>query len=48
MFPLTRPKVAREDIRSLAASATSLMPEGLLNALTPDATRDLCSYLMAK
>lgn len=41
-------KVAREDIKSLIASPTSLMPEGLLNALNPEQTRDLFSYLMAK
>ena len=41
-------KVAREDIRTLVASAMSLMPEGLLNALTPEQTRDLFTYLMAK
>jgi putative heme-binding domain-containing protein len=41
-------KIAREDIQSLIASPTSLMPEGLLNALTPEQTRDLFTYLMAK
>lgn len=41
-------KVAREDIKSLIASPISLMPEGLLNALTPEQTRDLFTYLMAK
>ncbi len=41
-------KIAREDIKSLIASPTSLMPEGLLNALTPEQTRDLFTYLMAK
>ena len=41
-------KVAREDIKSLVASPISLMPEGLLNALTPEQTRDLFAYLMAK
>ena len=41
-------KVAREEIKSLIASPISLMPEGLLNALTPEQTRDLFSYLMAK
>jgi putative heme-binding domain-containing protein len=41
-------KVAREEIKSLIASPVSLMPEGLLNALTPEQTRDLFAYLMAK
>ncbi|MGB8170779.1 MAG: PVC-type heme-binding CxxCH protein [Chthoniobacteraceae bacterium] len=41
-------KIAREDIKSLIASPISLMPEGLLNALSPEQTRDLFSYLMAK
>lgn len=41
-------KVAREDIKSRVASPVSLMPEGLLNALTPEQTRDLFTYLMAK
>jgi len=41
-------KIAREEIKSLAALPTSLMPEGLLNALSTDQTRDLFTYLMAK
>ncbi len=41
-------KFAREDIKSLVASPTSLMPEGLLNAFGPEQTRDLFTYLMAK
>ncbi|HYR57179.1 MAG TPA: c-type cytochrome, partial [Chthoniobacteraceae bacterium] len=41
-------KVAREEIGSLVASPISLMPEGLLNAFTPEQTRDLFAYLMAK
>jgi len=41
-------KVAREDLQSLIASPVSLMPEGLLNALSPEQTRDLFTYLMAK
>jgi putative heme-binding domain-containing protein len=41
-------KIAREDIKSLIASPISLMPEGLLNSLTPEQTRDLFTYLMAK
>ena len=43
-----RTKIAREEIRSLVASPVSLMPEGLLNALTNEQTRDLFAYLMAK
>ncbi len=41
-------KIARQDIKSLVASPMSLMPEGLLNALTAEQTRDLFAYLMAK
>jgi len=41
-------RIARQDIKSLVASPMSLMPEGLLNALTPEQTRDLFAYLMAK
>lgn len=41
-------RVAREDIKSRTALPTSLMPEGLLNAFTPEQTRDLFTYLMAK
>jgi putative heme-binding domain-containing protein len=41
-------KIARQDVQSRAASATSLMPEGLLDALTPDQVRDLFAYLMKK
>ena len=37
-----------EDVKALIASPISLMPEGLLNALTPEQTRDLFTYLMAK
>jgi len=44
----TMTKVSREDIQSLIASPVSLMPEGLLNALSVEQTRDLFSYLMAK
>jgi putative heme-binding domain-containing protein len=41
-------KVAREDIQSLTASPISLMPEGLLNTLTTEQTRDLFTYLKSK
>jgi putative membrane-bound dehydrogenase-like protein len=41
-------KVARQDIQFLTASPTSLMPEGLLDALTPEQVRDLFAYLMKK
>jgi putative heme-binding domain-containing protein len=41
-------KIARQDLQSRTASAISLMPEGLLEALTPEQTRDLFGYLMKK
>jgi putative heme-binding domain-containing protein len=41
-------KVSREEIKTLIASPISLMPEGLLNAMSPEQTRDLFAYLMAK
>ncbi len=41
-------KIARQDIQALVASPMSLMPEGLLNAFTPEQTRDLFAWLMAK
>jgi hypothetical protein len=44
----TRTTIAREDIRNLAASTTSLMPEGLLEALTSEQVRDLLAYVMKK
>jgi hypothetical protein len=37
----------RADVKEFNASATSLMPEGLLEALTPQQVRDLFSYLQA-
>lgn len=37
----------RADIKELAPSATSLMPEGLLEALPPQQVRDLFSYLQS-
>jgi putative heme-binding domain-containing protein len=41
-------RIAREDIKTLNALPISLMPEGLLNALSVEQTRDLFAYLMAK
>jgi putative membrane-bound dehydrogenase-like protein len=41
-------KIARQDLQSRTASAMSLMPEGLLDALTPEQVRDLFAYLMKK
>jgi putative heme-binding domain-containing protein len=41
-------KTPREEIQSLTASPISLMPEGLLNALTTEQTRDLFTYLKSK
>lgn len=35
----------RDEIREIAPSATSLMPDGLLDALSPGQVRDLFSYL---
>ncbi|MBI3874787.1 MAG: c-type cytochrome, partial [Verrucomicrobia bacterium] len=39
--------IARQDIKLLKASPTSLMPEGLLEAMTDQQVRDLFAYLMA-
>jgi putative heme-binding domain-containing protein len=36
----------RGEIASLRESSVSLMPEGLLEALTPEQARDLIAYLM--
>jgi len=41
-------KIARQDLQSRVASPTSLMPEGLLEALTHEQMRDLFAYLMKK
>jgi putative heme-binding domain-containing protein len=41
----SRVLLAREQIKSLAASPTSLMPEGLLDAMNESQIRDLFSYL---
>lgn len=40
--------VQRSDVTSLQESALSLMPEGLLEALTAEQQRDLLAYLMHK
>lgn len=40
--------VQRGDVTSMQESALSLMPEGLLEALTPEQQRDLLAYLMHK
>lgn len=37
----------RADAKEINASSTSLMPEGLLEALTPEQVRDLFSYLQS-
>ncbi len=39
--------IARRDLQSLQASLTSLMPEGLLEALTENQIRDLFAYFTA-
>jgi putative heme-binding domain-containing protein len=41
-------KIARGEIKSMVASTTSLMPEGLLDPLTTQQTLDLFAYLRAK
>jgi len=38
----------RDDIVSIRESADSLMPEGLLDAMTTTQARDLIAYLMHK
>jgi putative heme-binding domain-containing protein len=40
--------IERSEIAGLRESALSLMPEGLLEALPPEQTRDLIAYLMSK
>lgn len=40
--------VQRSDVTSLKESALSIMPEGLLESLTPEQQRDLLAYLMHK
>jgi putative heme-binding domain-containing protein len=43
-----RVSIAREQIESLQASHTSLMPEGLLDAMDTKQVRDLFAYVMGK
>ena len=38
----------RDSIEGIQESSLSLMPEGLLEGLSPDDTRDLVAYLMYK
>jgi putative heme-binding domain-containing protein len=40
--------VPRGDVVKTEATAQSLMPEGLLDALTPEQRRDLVGFLMKK
>ncbi len=40
--------IQRGDVESLQESSLSLMPEGLLESLTPEQQRDLLAYLMHK
>ncbi len=42
-----RTVLTRGEAKEIAASSTSLMPEGLLEALTPEQVRDLFSYLQS-
>ncbi|MEM9237374.1 MAG: c-type cytochrome, partial [Verrucomicrobiota bacterium] len=46
--PTARRTIEREKIATLIPSQSSLMPEGLLQSLTPDQVRDLIAYLMKK
>lgn len=41
-------RIAREDLESLEPMANSVMPEGLLEKLTPQELRDLFAYLESK
>ena len=41
-------RIARSDIESLAASPLSLMPDGILEKLTPQQLSDLFAYLQKK
>jgi putative heme-binding domain-containing protein len=38
--------VAREEVASIRESSVSLMPEGLLDGLTPEQARHLIAYLI--
>ncbi|MGO9470519.1 MAG: PVC-type heme-binding CxxCH protein [Isosphaeraceae bacterium] len=40
--------VSREDIEAIKPSATSMMPEGMLERLSPQEVRDLFAYLASK
>jgi putative heme-binding domain-containing protein len=40
--------VSREDVEAIKASATSMMPEGMLERLSPQEVRDLFAYLASK
>ena len=42
-----RTVVTRADVKEIVASSTSLMPEGLIESLTPQQVRDLFSYLQS-
>jgi putative heme-binding domain-containing protein len=42
-----RTVLSRIDVKEVEASSVSLMPEGLLEALTPEQVRDLFTYLQA-
>ena len=40
--------IERNQIEDLSESALSLMPEGLLDPMTPEQVRDLAAFLMIK
>jgi putative membrane-bound dehydrogenase-like protein len=40
--------VSREDVEAIKASATSMMPEGMLERLSPQEVRDLFAYLASQ
>src|SRR6185436_16112361 len=42
-----RTTLNRAEVKDIVASSTSLMPEGLIETLTPQQVRDLFSYLQA-
>lgn len=42
----TKVILQRDEVQSITPSALSMMPEGLLDSLTPDEARDLVAYLM--
>lgn len=43
-----RTTMAKEDVDSIMESSLSMMPEGILDALTRSQVRDLFAYLTAK